>query len=536
MLHCQYLRHLQKYLSRFASESDLWKLLDSHRKEFTILVDINLDPVLGILESLYCPNVRKEHRDPVEMMRSLLLMSLLKESSITEWVATTRSLSLYAIMSGFHPGDVPGVGTYYDFMKRIIDGPYHRLLPGELRRSCFNAGRHIRNLKEEKSAGKDELNPHQSQSKKLADELLCRSHQPRPEDFRKVLDDLLMRVGIEQSIECGLLNNVEDLAVSGDGSALATASSGHGKPTCNCRSEGVQRCNHDRSYTSPTAQWCYDHHHDRIIFADRYYLIVVHQNGHDLPVQITMPGGNESDYTLSLKALDRLLKAIVESSGKIRVTVFIGDGHHDSYAHYEYLDKKGILPVIPLSEKSEKTYPHLLHDQGIRMDADGTPLCPAGVRMRHHQYDRNKHTHVYCCPAKRNSHLGGKSVYLLHLEECPSKQDCAPESLLGPIVYIKSTKDLRLFPPLPRSSRRFKELMKQRSACERGNAVMDSYGVDRSCRNADYGLIRLNLIGIVQHAVVRHIEAAKQASPVQLFVQALEKVSVRFPLPYQDTG
>jgi len=463
-------------------------------------------------------------------------MTLLKESSITDWVARMRSSSLYAVMAGFDPDDTPGVGTCYDFMNRVIDGPYHKLLPGELRRSLFNAGRHIRNLKGEKEAAKDEINPHQSQSKRLVDELLASSDQARPNDFVKVLDDLLMLLGVEPSIESGLLANVEHLVLSGDGSILETAASSQGKPTCACRTEGIFKCSHDRSYTSPTAKWCYDHHHDRFLFGDRYYLIVIHRSGHDLPIQFTMPGGNESDYTLSLKALDRLLKCLAESNKNIRITVFIGDGHHDSYAHYEYLDKKGIVPIIPLMESSGKLYPHVLEYKGIRMDQDGTPLCPAGVRMRHHQYDKNKQTHVYCCPAKRNTHKDGKSIYVTHLEQCPRKQDCAPQSSIGPLVHIKSKEDPRLFPPLHRSSRLFKDLMGLRTANERGNSVIDSYDVDGRHRNPDYGLIRLNLIGIVMHAVTRHTEAVKEADALQLFVQALGKIGVQFPLPYRDTG
>jgi hypothetical protein len=536
LLHCQYLKHLQEHLSRFASDGEFWKSLNFHSKELTILVDINLDPVIGLLDNLYCPTVRREHRDPVELLRSLMLMTLIKEPSITEWVSKTNGTSIYAIMAGFDPADVPGVGTYYDFMKRMIDGPYHRLATDEVRRSVFNAGKHIRNLKEEKDVGKDELNPNQTLSAKVAKQLMAHSDQPRPNDFIKILDDLLMRAGIEPTIESGLLGNLQGLAVSGDGSIMQTAASGNGKPTCTCRSQGVYRCDHNRQYTTPTAQWCYDHHHDRYVFGDRYYLMVVHQNSHDLPLMISMPGGNESDYTLSLKTLDRMGKCIVENHKDMRITIFIGDGHHDSYAHYDYLKHKGIVPIIPLCANSEKLYPHALEDEGIRSDTDGTPLCPAGVRMRHHLYNKDRQTHVYCCPVKRNTHREGKSVYVTRLEECPRKQDCAPESSLGPIVNVKSEKDPRLFPPIPRSTQRFKDLMKMRSATERGNSVIDSYGIEGSSRNPDYGLIRLNLVGIVHHAVVRNMEAAKKSSQHDLFLQTLEKIGVKVPEQYRKAG
>lgn len=528
--------HLRRHLRRFANDAEFRKALDALGKELAILVNLNLDPVLLVLQNLYCPTIRKDYRDPDKTLRSLLLMTLLKESSVTAWVNKTRASSVLAVMAGFDPDNLPGVGTYYDFMKRLIDGPYRKPVSGETRRSVYNAGRHARNLKEQKGAGKDELNPHQSQSRKLVDELLARADEPLPKDFTKTLDDLLMRLGIEPSIEAGLLKNLDNLAVSGDGSILETAASASGKPICDCRSQGIYRCNHDRSYTNPTAQWCYDHHHERYVFGDRYYLMMVHQNGRDLPIQVTMPGGNESDYTLSLKALDRKIKYLQENNSDLRIGVFLGDGHHDSYAHYEYLEKKGIVPIIPLTQSSRKVYPHLLEDRGVRMDADGVPLCPAGVRMRHHQYDKNKHNHVYCCPVKRSTHSKGTVVYVSRVEECPRKQDCAPGSTLGPIVHIKSRWDPRLFPPIPRSSEQFKELMNQRTACERGNALIDSHGVGGSCRNADYGLIRLNLVAIVHHAAIRYMEARKKTSAVPLIVQALDKIGVRFSLPRQAAG
>jgi hypothetical protein len=42
-----------------------------------------------------------------------------------------------------------------------------------------------------------------------------------------------------------------------------------------------------------------------------------------------MPGGNESDFTLSLKALDQLLKAVRENKINLNITIYCGDGHHD---------------------------------------------------------------------------------------------------------------------------------------------------------------------------------------------------------------
>lgn len=58
-------------------------------------------------------------RDPVSMLRSYLLSIKLKITSITDWVSRLKECPLYAIISGFSPDDVPGIGTFYDFFRHI---------------------------------------------------------------------------------------------------------------------------------------------------------------------------------------------------------------------------------------------------------------------------------------------------------------------------------------------------------------------------------------------------------------------------------
>ena len=53
------------------------------------------------------------------MLRSLLLAIICKVTSITQWVNILRTQPLYAVISGFEPNDIPGVGTFYDFINRL---------------------------------------------------------------------------------------------------------------------------------------------------------------------------------------------------------------------------------------------------------------------------------------------------------------------------------------------------------------------------------------------------------------------------------
>jgi hypothetical protein len=218
------------------------------------------------------------------------------------------------------------------------------------------------------------------------------------------------------------------------------------------------------------------------------------------------------------------LKANIEHDLKMNISCFCGDGHHDSNAHYRYFNEKGIIPIIPLSKNTQNAFPHTDEEKNIRLDKDGTPLCLGGVRMRHHGFNKKKQTHVYCCPIKRSTHRNGKHMYIAHEDECPNKTICEPESSIKPIIYIKSETDPRLYPPIPRSSNKFKELMKQRSASERCNAVNDSYHIDGSCRNADYGLIRITFANVIEHALIRNKEYFKEQSKSEIFSQTVNMI------------
>ncbi len=68
-------------------------------------------------------------RVPSCMQRSYLLPLTLKFHSITEWAAQLKMNPLYAILSGFEPGNTPGVGTFYDFINRLWNSDDDHISP-----------------------------------------------------------------------------------------------------------------------------------------------------------------------------------------------------------------------------------------------------------------------------------------------------------------------------------------------------------------------------------------------------------------------
>ena len=86
----------------------------------------DLSQVYKILAPQYSGKKGAPPRDPVDMFRSLLLMELTHAKSVDDWVKALKAIPLWAIYSGFVPDDIPGVGTFYNFMNRLwlADSPH----------------------------------------------------------------------------------------------------------------------------------------------------------------------------------------------------------------------------------------------------------------------------------------------------------------------------------------------------------------------------------------------------------------------------
>jgi len=154
MTHSEYLGHVGDHLALHEDDGEFAKALENYGRELLILTELSLDAVSPILGETYASSAGRPPRDPGCMLRSLILMTLRRESSVTKWVAETRSSSLPAILTGFGPDDTPGIGTYYDFFDRITDGPHRRPCEHVVRKSDWLRGRHLRSLPAEKEAKK----------------------------------------------------------------------------------------------------------------------------------------------------------------------------------------------------------------------------------------------------------------------------------------------------------------------------------------------------------------------------------------------
>ena len=478
--HQQYAENLSHKLIRWLRRKSR-RLSENLLEAALILLSLDLESSRAILEPLYSPNPRgRKPYDPVCMLRALILMLLLRYASISSFVSEMKSKPRIAHIAGFEPDNVPATSTFYLFIDRLEDGNYTKPCEHTIKPSTLRKGMHLRNLAGEKEKRQKDAKArsegeactsaasYDSVTQKLKDELLSKQDQPRANDITKRLEDILIKCALIPSAEKGLIGDTANITVAGDGSALPTGASGNGKPSCKCRENGIYNCQHDRYYSDATATWGYDSYRDCYYFGHTFYQHVVSTNGHDLPLEVLISQAAETDFTLSMKSMDRLKKALKENGLCWNIENAIYDCGHDATGIYEYLMEDEITPIIPLNTRSG-VYPVPSGTAG-KVSEDGRPICPAGKLMRRHFYDKKKHKVYYNCPVKRPTHKEGKHCWAAHTEECPFGALCQPETKMGPIVYVRTQDDPRLYPPLPRESEKFKRLMKLRSGCERSNS------------------------------------------------------------------
>jgi len=124
--HEAYQRQVRAWLHDHAHEPDVVAQLVRHQQAALVLWTLDLEPARPVLAQGYAPNPRGgKPKDPVMMLRGLLLMLLVGQPSINRWVEDLRASRVLQVLAGLDPdaADCPGVGTFYGFLHRVHDGP-----------------------------------------------------------------------------------------------------------------------------------------------------------------------------------------------------------------------------------------------------------------------------------------------------------------------------------------------------------------------------------------------------------------------------
>jgi len=217
-------------------------------------------------------------------------------------------------------------------------------------------------------------------TKKLVRELEACRDLPNPNDLLTRLGGILFETAVVESARRGLLGDLEAIVASGDGSTLCTGASPYGKRLC--EHSQWDKCDCEKIFTDPDAQWGWDPQRRRYYFGHRFYEIATGVSGHDLPLAISMEPANGSDFTASLSTFDRLDKHLRPHGWS--VGYYIADSGHDGEPNYRFLIERGATPVIRLATPAPAVHPQRPHRNPPRPQRrpEGLPLLPPG---RHHQ-------------------------------------------------------------------------------------------------------------------------------------------------------
>ncbi|MGM0879855.1 MAG: hypothetical protein ACQEXQ_02310 [Bacillota bacterium] len=199
------------------------------------ITSIDLSQTASLMKNRYSSKATgKRPHDPADLLRSMLLMVKQHITSVDDWVRQLRTMPIYAILSGFAPDATPGVGTFYDFFKRLW-----------LASSSHLTGRNKRKLKKPRQRGKknEKMAP---RNPKITEKLVSRALREKRIHYAPKAHDLLQQLFqtqfVQPSADKGLLGNTNALSVIGDGTPVLTGGRAYGKFLCDCRKRGDWKC------------------------------------------------------------------------------------------------------------------------------------------------------------------------------------------------------------------------------------------------------------------------------------------------------
>ena len=380
-------------------------------------------------------------RDPASMLRAYLLFLLTNPTiGVTKWVDVLHRVPLYAILSGFKPGDIPGVGTFYDFFNRLWGFGPDNIKP---------KAKPKRKKSKKKRLKKGEKLPPKDPGivGRLINRFIQRGANKKdlPADR---LFELFQSQIIDVSANLGLLGNLDTLSLAGDGTPLATASFPRSKPSCDCYAQGIAKCDHPRLFSQPDCDSGWDSSREKYYNGYSLYMISACDSEYDLPLYPRLqPASRHDSVSFVTGSIEFAQRFTLGTTNR-----FLLDAAHDAEAIYELLEHQGIEPFIDLNSRTKKNFSS---EGDIKISAKGIPICPIGKEMKPNGYDKSQNRQKWRCP------YGAKVI-----TSC--KKPCS-NAKYGRTFHTFSKDNLRLFPKTPRSSEKWKLVYSRRTSIERSN-------------------------------------------------------------------
>jgi len=228
------------------------KAIANHEAAILKMYHLDLDSVRDDFLPLFSVTGKPSNQQP-EVLRSLLLMPHYKFSDIDKWVAYASASPMICALVGVTPDNFPGASTHRDFLARL----WMSDKPNRLKRP---------KPKPKGKYGKQKLPPKHPGiiaymvKKALSGEVF----KAIPE---RLLQSIFMKTAVIPSANAGLLGDIQNLNISGDGVCVESHASPHGHKACTCQGA----CSCPRSFADPEARWGWDSYHERWFYGHTAY-------------------------------------------------------------------------------------------------------------------------------------------------------------------------------------------------------------------------------------------------------------------------
>ena len=195
-------------------------------------------------------------------------------------------------------------------------------------------------------------------------------------------------------------------------------------------------------------------------FGYKFHILV--DRRHEVALAYTITSTKKGDNQM----LPELVRQAQGNLPAGRIQSLAYDKAADDSKVHEFLHAERIKPLIQArklwTEESEKMLPGHDGRSNVVYDEAGTLYCydkvsdpPVKHKMSYNGHERARGTVKYRCPAVAEG------------RPCPSHDRCNAGRSYGKTVRIKCEQDLRRFPPVPRATKKFERLYKQRTSVER---------------------------------------------------------------------
>ena len=416
--------------------------------------------------------------DPDCMMRSYLLFLLVDPSiGLTKWVDQLKRIPLYAIISGFKPGNTPAVGTFYNFLNRLW------LSDKDNTKNNIKYKKKRKNSKKKKPK-KGEKAPLKKPGiiARLIDRFFKYGSKKRLRPTDRLFDFFQSQF-LTVSASLGLLGDLDKLAISGDGTPVKTSALIRYKkipdePEYDCFDR-----EHQRIYSQPDINSGWDS--SRELFYNGYdlYMLTACDSPNDLPLYPKLNKASMHDSIGFLLTLNDFTHRFnIASIDKILL-----DAAHDAKAIYKLLDANNIEAFIDLNKRTKFNFQP---NSDIKLSELGIPICPSGLEMKSNGFDHTNARRKWRCPKTKGTNNSC-------LNPCS-------DAKYGRNFQTYSKDDLRIFTQTPRGSEKWTKIYNKRTSSERTNKREKvDYNLEAG-RHRSTKLWYIRLFGIM---MCQHIDA-----------------------------